>query len=86
MKVDGTTENNKRGSFGFAEIVLYIVAFISIFSLLGVNSFFRSEDRWAEIVREMLLTGDWFHPAIDFVIYFDKPLLSYWLIALTAKR
>ena len=84
MKADSSV-GNKRRSFGFAEITLYVVAFISIFSLLGVNSFFRSEDRWAEIVREMLLTGDWFHPAIDFVIYFDKPLLSYWLIALTAK-
>lgn len=84
MKADNSV-GNKRRSFGFAEITLYVVAFISIFSLLGVNSFFRSEDRWAEIVREMLLTGDWFHPAIDFVIYFDKPLLSYWLIALTAK-
>ena len=77
MKADNSV-GNKRRSFGFAEITLYVVAFISIFSLLGVNSFFRSEDRWAEIVREMLLTGDWFHPAIDFVIYFDKPLLSYW--------
>ena len=64
MKADNSV-GNKRRSFGFAEITLYVVAFISIFSLLGVNSFFRSEDRWAEIVREMLLTGDWFHPAID---------------------
>jgi 4-amino-4-deoxy-L-arabinose transferase-like glycosyltransferase len=28
----------------------------------------------------MLLTGDFFHPIINDAVYFDKPLLSYWLI------
>ncbi len=43
-----------------------------------------SEDRWAEIARNMLLYKDWFHPVINGEIYFDKPLLSYWLVTLAA--
>lgn len=61
---------------------------VSLFVLLyglGVDHLRGSEDRWAEIPREMLLTGDWFHPAINGEIYFDKPLLSYWPIAIFAK-
>jgi 4-amino-4-deoxy-L-arabinose transferase-like glycosyltransferase len=44
-----------------------------------------SEDRWAEIARNMLMFSDWFHPVINGEIYFDKPLLSYWLIVAAAK-
>jgi 4-amino-4-deoxy-L-arabinose transferase-like glycosyltransferase len=32
----------------------------------------------------MLATGDFFHPAINKAPYFDKPLLSYWLIAIVS--
>lgn len=52
---------------------------------LWINHLWASEDRWAEIAREMLLTGDWFHPAINGEVYFDKPLLSYWPIVILAK-
>ena len=41
-----------------------------------------SSGRWAEITREMFLTGDFFHPTINGEPYFDKPLLTYWFIAL----
>ena len=62
------------------ELVLYIVALVILGVFMGVRSFDGSEDRWAEAVREMMLTGDWLHPSNNFEIYFDKPILSYWLI------
>jgi 4-amino-4-deoxy-L-arabinose transferase-like glycosyltransferase len=55
-----------------------------LFIALGDSNLMRSESRWAEIVREMLASGDWFNPTINGETYFDKPLLSYWLIALFA--
>lgn len=55
-------------------------AVIALFMFLGRNALWGSEDRWAEIAREMMLTGDILHPAINWQVYFDKPHLTYWLI------
>src|SRR5947207_12532685 len=65
--------------------VLWITTFVLLFVSLGVRQLWKSEDRWAEAAREMLLWGDYFHPRINGTVYFDKPVLGYWLIALTAK-
>jgi 4-amino-4-deoxy-L-arabinose transferase-like glycosyltransferase len=50
------------------------------FARLGARALWSSEGRWAEIVREMRLTGNYFWPTINGHLYFDKPLLSYWFI------
>ena len=39
------------------------------------------EARYAEIPREMLVTGDFVTPRLDGVKYFEKPPLTYWLVA-----
>lgn len=65
-------------------IVLWGAALLLLFFALGDSNLMRSESRWAEIVREMLASGDWFNPTINGETYFDKPLLSYWFIALCA--
>jgi 4-amino-4-deoxy-L-arabinose transferase-like glycosyltransferase len=56
-----------------------------LFWSLGYRELWGSEDRWAEITREMFCSGDYFHPTINGEPYFDKPLLSYWFIAITAR-
>jgi len=61
-------------------LIFWVAAFVLLFWGLGQKALWGSEDRWAEVVREMLLTGDYFHPKINGVEYFDKPLLSYWFI------
>lgn len=40
------------------------------------------EGRYAEIAREMALSGDWVTPTLHHVKYFDKPPLLYWLVGL----
>ncbi|MDD3118522.1 MAG: glycosyltransferase family 39 protein, partial [Victivallales bacterium] len=62
--------------------LLLAAAFVLLFAGLGTTSLWGSEDRWAEISRNMLLYNDFFHPCINGEIYYDKPLLSYWLIAI----
>jgi 4-amino-4-deoxy-L-arabinose transferase-like glycosyltransferase len=39
------------------------------------------EGRYAEIPREMIVTGDFVTPRDDFVRYFEKPPLVYWMTA-----
>lgn len=67
-----------------AGIVFLAAALLLLFWGLGAREMMGSEQRWAEVTREMLLSGDYLHPTINGQPYFDKPLLSYWLIALAA--
>ena len=39
------------------------------------------EGRYAEVPREMFISGDWLTPRLNFVNFFDKPPLLYWGIA-----
>src|SRR4030095_5055859 len=39
------------------------------------------EGRYAEIPREMVESGDWLTPRLNYVKYYEKPPLLYWLIA-----
>ncbi|HEX9442558.1 MAG TPA: glycosyltransferase family 39 protein [Candidatus Binatia bacterium] len=43
------------------------------------------EGRYAEIPREMVVTGDYVTPRLNGVVYFEKPPLFYWLEALSIK-
>ena len=67
---------------GKKEWLFYGVAIFFLF--FGLNSYglWGSEDRWAEVSRNMLYYKDFFHPIINGTVYFDKPLISYWPIAL----
>jgi len=62
------------------DCLLYVVAAFLLFWDLGNRGLWVAEGRWAVIAREMLATGDFFHPTINGEPYFDKPLLTYWWI------
>lgn len=67
----------------WALIVLALTALLFFLSL-GDRSLWGPEGRWAEITREMQLSGNYFWPTINGQVYYDKPLPSYWLVAVSS--
>jgi 4-amino-4-deoxy-L-arabinose transferase-like glycosyltransferase len=63
---------------------LTITLLVSWFALLGERPLFNpDEGRYAEIPREMLVSGDWLVPRLDDLVYIEKPPLQYWATALS---
>ena len=53
---------------------------------LDYHKLFRpDEGRYAEIAREMVVTGDWVTPRLNGIKYFEKPPLQYWATAAAFK-
>ena len=65
-------------------LLFWILAILLLFLNLGMRGISGSEGRWLEVVREMFLRDNFLQPTINFEPYFDKPLVSYWFIALLA--
>ncbi|HIJ58641.1 MAG TPA: phospholipid carrier-dependent glycosyltransferase [Deltaproteobacteria bacterium] len=67
----------------------YSVALIAIFLILYILPLgmrpisIPDESRYAEIPREMIASGDWVVPRLNGLRYFEKPVLGYWLNALS---
>lgn len=40
-----------------------------------------NDAQYAEVAREMVVSGDWLSPQLNFVLFLNKPPLLYWLIA-----
>lgn len=51
-----------------------------MFFLLGSRDLWTQESRWANICQQMVIRHDYFHPFLDSADYYDKPLLSYWMM------
>lgn len=63
--------------------LLALLAVPTLFLGLGTPAFMDNESRYAEVAREMLLSGDWITPRLNFTVFLNKPPLAYWLTALT---
>ncbi len=67
----------KSSSVGY----LLIAALLLLFTSLGSREIWTQEHRWADIVSAMFYYHDFLHPVLNGQEYYDKPLLSYWLMA-----
>jgi 4-amino-4-deoxy-L-arabinose transferase-like glycosyltransferase len=62
--------------------ILLLVFGVAFFQLLGrIPLINPDEGRYAEIPREMIERGDFITPMLNYVKFFDKPPLHYWLSA-----
>ncbi len=67
-------------------VTLVFVFFVVWFCNLDYRSLVRpDEGRYAEIAREMAVTGDWTTPRLNGIKYFEKPPLQYWMTAAAYK-
>lgn len=82
--------NNPREKTFFSHKNRIILATIGVLLtamclyFLGLNSYpllDPDEGRYAEIPREMLESGDFITPRLNYVKYFEKPPLFYWITA-----
>lgn len=78
----GAPGENRFWVFALSVLVLASVLF---FSRLGDQSLQGPEGRWAEITREMQVSGNYFWPTINGAVYYGKPLLSYWLVDASSR-
>lgn len=69
---------DKRSLKYFIFIAFVILYFCNIGGYGLMNP---DEGRYAEIPREMIESGDYFTPRLNYVLYFEKPPLYYWFTA-----
>lgn len=79
----GTHRSAVMGSYRLMQWALLLVAAIFLLTNLGYPLIDRDETRYAEIPREMLASGDWIVPQLNFQTYYDKPPMLYWLCAVS---
>jgi len=71
----------ERGRLGY----LLAASAVLLFFALGARDIWTQEHRWADIVSGMFYRQDFLHPYLGQNRYYDKPLLSYWLIVAASK-
>lgn len=74
---------NQPEGYWLRDSILLLILFGFLF-LIGLGSaplIDPDEGRYAEIPREMLVRGDFVTPTLNYVKYFEKPPLLYWVNA-----
>lgn len=75
-----------RSSERYAAGLLLLACMLLLLPSLGLYPLFDvDEGAFSEATREMLLSGDWLSTTLNGVARYDKPILIYWLQALSVQ-
>lgn len=79
-EMNSTTESTAlSGKILFRqECVFWCTAAVLLFLFLWSPFHWEKEVIHAEITREMLVSGNWFHPALNWQVFPEKPVLGFW--------
>ena len=66
-------------------ILLLAISAVVLFVKLGAAELWTHEGRWAAVCSHMMRSGDYLHPYLYGAAYYDKPVLSYWLMIGAAR-
>lgn len=69
----------------FVLSLIAIALVVSFIKLGSVTLFDYDEAVFAEVTKEMLQSGDWITPNYNGEAHFDKPILFYWVMAVSYK-
>ncbi|HZF30489.1 MAG TPA: phospholipid carrier-dependent glycosyltransferase [Gammaproteobacteria bacterium] len=67
--------------FVVAMLALFVLLYVAPLPLRPLGS--PDEVRYGAIAREMIVSGDWVSPRFNGVRYFEKPVLGYWIEAIS---
>ena len=67
---------------GFHVAFIFLLCLVLYFLFLGARDFWEAENQYAEIVRVMLLDGDYALPKVNGTLWADNPPLYFWLALL----
>ena len=65
------------------KLVIILTAAMLLYGLGSFALIDPSEGYYAEGAREMVESGDWLIPHLDYYPWFEKPILIYWLISIS---
>jgi 4-amino-4-deoxy-L-arabinose transferase-like glycosyltransferase len=74
----GGTAKRRLGVWAFLVIIAAITFFFGLGNLALIGP---DEPRYAEVPREMVATGDYISPQLAGCVWFEKPVLQYWMSA-----
>ncbi|MBI5184027.1 MAG: glycosyltransferase family 39 protein [Nitrospinae bacterium] len=77
--------NNRHGTIKALFLILLITFPLFFFNLGGIGLTDRDEGSFSEATREMVETGDWLTPHFNYNNRFDKPVLIYYIMALSYR-
>jgi 4-amino-4-deoxy-L-arabinose transferase len=77
------TADRQKQRYALFLVLVYVLVYLLPLGTRPV--IIPDEARYAEIPREMLITGDWVSPHLNGLRYFEKPPLGYWATAVSLE-
>ncbi|MBX3425498.1 MAG: glycosyltransferase [Pirellulales bacterium] len=82
-RIAGEAETRRERRLLWGQWAVLAAAAVLLFARLDYPLIERDEARYGEIPREMVESGNWVLPQLNYEPYYDKPALLYWLCAIS---